>query len=157
MKKAKLTEAQKRLKKAKKELEVISHLHIRKRDSLKDGEIGGICCSCGKFCVGSDFQAGHYEPSGSCGALLRYHPHNMHGQGGFCCNLNFGNSAKAQRTANGYTFFMIKKYGRAYVEKLRALKQKSIKADVFFYEKMVELYKEGNERKIINYLGKQIF
>lgn len=138
-----------RVKKAKKDLEKLSHDFVRSRDSLNSPVISGYCCTCGKFCEGGDFQAGHYEPDSTGGALLRYHPRNMHGQGGYCCNINRHGQ---QKMANAYTFFMIKKYGIEYVESLRRLKQKSIKADIIFYERMIELYKDGNEENIVKYL-----
>lgn len=137
-----------RVKKAKKKLEKISHDYIRRRDGI-DGDFKGYCCTCGKLCEGGNFQCGHYEPSGGSGALLRYHPRNMHGQGGYCCNINRHGQ---QRMANDYTFFMIKKYGEEYVTKLRQLKYKTIKADIIFYETLIELYEQGDEEKICNYL-----
>lgn len=138
-----------RIKRAKKKLVEISHRYIRERDSKDKGIIAGFCCTCPKWCEGSDFQAGHYEPDSTGGALLRYHPNNMHGQGGFCCNIN---KHGQQKMANAYTIFMIKKYGLKFVEKLRALKQKSIKADIIFYETMINLYEQGDEKKIVKYL-----
>lgn len=137
------------VKKIKKKLVEVSHLYIRKRDSTSDNIIAGNCCTCGKYAEGGNFQAGHYEPDASGGALLRYHPRNMHGQGGYCCNINRHGQ---QRVANAYTMFMIKKYGLKYVEKLRAMKQKTIKADILFYSELLELYKLGNESKIIRFL-----
>lgn len=138
-----------RIKRAKKKLEELSHTYIRNRDSYRKGIIAGICCTCGKWCEGGDFQAGHYEPDGSCGVLLRYHPQNMHGQGGFCCNINRNHQ---QKMGNDYTFFMINKYGKERVEQIRRLKQKSISADIIFYETMIDLYSKGDEQKIIHYL-----
>lgn len=138
-----------RVKKAKKDLEKISHNYIRERDSKDKGIIAGFCCTCGKWCEGGDFQAGHYEPSSTGGAVLRYHPNNMHGQGGYCCNINRHGQ---QRMANAYTMFMIKKYGLKFTEKLRSLKQKTIKADIVFYETMIDLYKQKDEKKIIKFL-----
>lgn len=138
-----------RVKHAKKELTQLSHIFVRKRDSVKKDVIGGYCCSCGKYCEGPHFQAGHWEADSSGGALLRYHPHNMHGQGDYCCNINRHGQ---QVMGNAYTLFMIEKYGLSYVNQLRALKTKSIKADIIFYERMIELYKEGDEDKIVEYL-----
>lgn len=138
-----------RIKRAKKELVKLSHLHVRKRDSFNPEVIKGKCATCPLVCEGGNFQAGHWEPDSTGGALLRYHPHNMHGQGGYCCNINRNGQ---QRVANEYTLFMINKYGLDYVNKLRALKQKTIKADIIFYEKMVDLYKIGDEQAIIEYL-----
>ena len=136
-----------RVKRAKKELEEVSHTYIRKRDSKNDYEIAGNCFDCGMWAEGQQFQAGHFEPSGSCGAVLRYHPHNMHGQRGGC-NVGY----VQERVKINYTLAMIKKYGQKRVDELRRLKQKIIKADIIFYEKMIELYKAGDEEAIVNYL-----
>jgi hypothetical protein len=137
----------KEVQKLKKQLELICHTYIRKRDSISDDKIGGNCFDCGKYTESGQFQAGHFEPSGSCGALLRYHPMNIHGQSGGC---NMGYNQETVKI--NYTMAMIKKYGKKTVDKLIQMKYKSIKADYLFYEKMIELYKEGNEKKIINYL-----
>lgn len=133
--------------KLEKELEKVSHDFIRERDSKDKNFIGGNCFDCGIWAEGQQFQAGHFLPSGSCGALLRYHPHNMHGQSGGCNMKHQQENVKIR-----YTFSMIKKYGIKYVEKLRSMKQKSIKADVIFLQKLIDLYKKGNEKNIINYL-----
>jgi len=136
-----------RVKRAKKELETLSHTYIRKRDSNNKDYIGGYCFDCGTPAQGQQFQAGHFEPSGSCGALLRYHPHNMHGQSGGC-NMK----VQQERVKINYTFAMIDRYGKKYVDKLRQMKNKSIKADIIFYERMIELYTQGDEEKIVDYL-----
>lgn len=140
-----------RVKKAKKDLEKISHDFIRQRDSINDYEIRGYCFDCGLIAEGQQFQCGHWQPSGSSGAILRYHPHNMHGQKGGC------NTAWQQEKVKiDYTLNMIKKYGAERVEQLRQLKNRTIKADIIFYERMIELYKEGNEDNIVNYLENAI-
>ena len=136
-----------RVKRAKKELEIVSHNHVRRRDSIHDDRIGGYCFDCGEYAEGQQFQAGHFEASGSCGAILRYHPHNMNGQKGGC-NVGYAQ----ERVKINYTLKMIDKYGREYVDHLKSLKNKQIKADIIFYETMIELYKKGNEEDIINYL-----
>ena len=69
-----------RVKKAKKILEKVSHDFVRRRDSKVDDRLAGNCFDCGVWVEGGQFQAGHFEASGSCGVLLRYHPRNMHGQ-----------------------------------------------------------------------------
>lgn len=142
-----MKKTQKDIKKLKKELEKISHDFIRKRDSINEYEIGGRCFDCGKLCYGQQFQAGHFMPSGSCGAVLRYNPHNMHGQSGGC-NCGY----RQEQVKINYTMAMIKKYGKKYVDKLVAMKNKTIKADVIFYQTMIDLYKVGDEKKIIKYL-----
>lgn len=138
-----------RIKRAKKRLVELSHTFVRNRDSNVKGIVAGFCCTCGKYCEGGNFQAGHYEPDSTGGVLLRFHPHNMHGQGGYCCNIN---KHGQQKMANEYTFYMIRKYGAERVEEIRKLKQKSIRGDILFYEKMIELYEKGDEQDIVDFL-----
>lgn len=136
--------------KAVKLLEKISHDYIRARDSVTiGGSFQGYCVDCGKWAEGQYFQAGHFLPSGSSGAVLRYHPQNMHGQRAGC-NMKH----QQEQVKINYTFAMIKKYGKKRVEELRKLKQKSIKADITFYEMMIDLYRKGDEVAIIHYLEK---
>lgn len=135
-----------RVKKAKKKLEKISHDYIRRRDGI-NGELKGYCFDCGKYCEGQMWQCGHFEPSGSSGALLRYHPHNMHGQFGGC-NTKY----QQEHVKINYAYKMEDIYGREYVNKLRQLKYKIIKADIIFYETMIDLYEQGDEDKIVQYL-----
>lgn len=140
------------LQKLKTKLEKVCHDYIRARDSwdkglAKTGYYNGFCFDCGKYIQSQHFQAGHFHPSGSSGAILRYHPHNIHGQASGC-NMAF----QQERVKINYTLAMINKYGKNYVEKLGQLKQKTIKADCIFYQTMIDLYTEGNEKKIIKYL-----
>lgn len=140
-----------RVKRAKAKLVELSHTFIRRRDSINEDEIAGYCFDCGEYAEGRYFQAGHFEADSVGGALLRYHPHNMHGQSAGC------NMKQVQeRVKINYTIKMIDKYGRDYVNSLRLLKQKSIKADIIFYERMIELYEAGDEEEIINYLNSLI-
>lgn len=125
----------------------LSHSYIRRRDSIDEDVIGGHCFDCGTLVFGQQFQAGHFIADSVGGALLRYHPHNMHGQSGGC---NMKHSQ--ERVKIEYTIKMQEKYGVDYVNHLRQMKNKSIKADSIFYNRMIELYKEGNEQKIIDYL-----
>lgn len=135
-----------RVKRAKKELVELSHTFIRKRDGI-NGEIRGYCFDCGLYVEGQQFQCGHFEADSVGGALLRYHPWNMHGQAGGC-NTGYNQ----ERVKIAYTLKMIDKYGREKVDFLRSLKSKSIKADIIFYETMIELYKQGDEQAIVDYL-----
>jgi hypothetical protein len=137
---------QKGVKKLSKVLEEKSHTFIRKRDGI-DGEIRGYCFDCGMYAEGQQFQAGHFEPSGSCGAILRYHPQNMHGQRGGCNMKHRQESVKIN-----YTLRMIDKYGLEYVNFLKSLRNKTIKADSIFYTTMIELYDRGDENAIVDYL-----
>ena len=103
------------------------------------------CFTCGRQVEGSNRQLGHGVPSAAGGAILRYHPHNLHIQC-YHCNINLG--------GNGMIYFanLEKEIGRKKIDKMLSLKNKTIKADEIFYTKMIELYKEGNEKKIIKYL-----
>lgn len=136
-----------RIKRAKKELSELSHTHVRRRDSINDTTIGGYCFDCGKYSESRDFQCGHWIPDSSGGAILRYHPHNMHGQFSGCnCGYN------QEMVKIRYTQAMYQKYGELRVQSLTALKNRTIKADIIWYEKMIDLYKEGDEEKIISFL-----
>lgn len=121
--------------KRKKDLWKIVSPFIRNRDLKK-------CFTCPREAV----HAGHFLPSGNCGALLRYHPRNIHGQCYFC-NINLG--------GNGAVYYtkMVNKYGQEYVNKLFDIKnQTTIKADEYFYLTLTDLYKQGNEEEIIKFL-----
>lgn len=136
-----------RVKKAKKDLEILSHTFVRQRDSKVVFGIGGYCFDCGKYVEGRDFQCGHWIPSGSGGAILRFHPHNMHGQASGCnCGYN------QEMVKINYTRAMTQKYGEKRCSELLALKNKVIKADIIFYLKMIELYEKGIEKDIVDYL-----
>jgi len=135
-------------KKLAQKLEKVSHDFIRRRDSIEpDIVIGGYCFDCGKLTYRQMFQAGHFLPSGSCGAILRYHPRNIHGQASGC-NCKY----QQEKVKINYTMAMIKKYGKKYVDSLIALRNKSIKADSIFYQKMIDLYEAGDEEAIVEYL-----
>lgn len=111
------------------------------------GGIAGYCFDCGNFAEGRHFQAGHFVPDASGGAILRYHPHNMHGQASGC------NMKQVQeRVKINYTIKMQEKYGIDYFNFLLSLRNKTIKADEIFYNKMIELYEKKDEDAIVEYL-----
>lgn len=125
--------------KRKKDLWKVVSPFIRSRDK-------NVCITCNKEAV----HAGHFLPSGNCGALLRYHPQNIHGQCYFC-NINLG--------GNGAVYYtkMVAKYGQDTVNKLFTIKhQSTIKADEYFYTSLIELYKKGNQEEIIKFLESYI-
>lgn len=132
---------------AKKKLYEVSHAHVRARDS-KDGF--GRCIDCKKKVGIKWLQCGHFIPDQSGHILLRYHPHNMHGQFSGC-NLRFAQ----ERVKINYTLVMIDRYGREYVDSLLAMVDvgRAMKVDLSFYEEMIKLYEEGDEDNIINYLN----
>jgi len=131
---------------AKNVLYELSHTYIRKRDSDDPDFIAGKCFDCGFFATGGNFQAGHFIPD-SKGFITRYHPHNMHGQFSGC-NMKY----QQERVKINYTMKMIAKYGKAYVDKLIFLSNKTVRTDLSIYLKLIELYKEGKEPKIVKYL-----
>ena len=128
-------------------LEKISHDYIRRRDAFDKDFLIGNCFDCGKICEGRHFQCGHFIPDASGGAILRYHPHNMQGQSSGC-NMK----VSQERVKIEYTIKMQEKYGAEYVNFLRSLRNKTIKADEIFYSKMIELYENGDEEMIVDYL-----
>lgn len=142
-----------RVKHAIKVLKEVSHSFVRRRDSHSRDEIRGLCFDCGTEAAGQHFQAGHWIPDSVGGILLRYHPHNMHGQSSGC-NMKF----VQERVKIDYTTAMIDRYGREHVDLLRSLKNRkeengmSLRADIFFYEKLIELYRAGDEAAIVDYL-----
>lgn len=112
---------------------------IRERDKF-------TCISCGRTGSGGQIHAGHFLPSGNCGALLRYHPKNIHAQCYFC-NINLG--------GNGAIYYtkMVEKYGQDYVNRLIEIKnQTTISADREFYAILTEYYKEKNQEEIVKFL-----
>lgn len=133
----------------KKDLEKLSHDFVRERDSVPGEKKKGYCCSCGEYAEGPLFQAGHYRTSGGNGALLRYHPQNMHGQCRDCnCSRYNQENVKVE-----YARFMHSKYSYKELEQMRLMKQKTINADRYFYEAMTALYKEGDQNEIIKFLN----
>lgn len=129
-----------------------AHDFVKRRDSIQGETRKGYCITCGELAEGGNFQAGHFEPSSTCGALLRYHPHNIHGQCGFKCNIN---KHGQQKMGVEYTMKMIEKYGADYVRRLRSMKNVSIEAKHWFYETLIKLYNEGDEAKIVKYLDEE--
>lgn len=131
---------------AKNVLYKLSHTYIRVRDSKDKDFIAGNCFDCGIWCEGGNFQAGHFIPD-SKGFITRYHPLNMHGQFSGC-NMKY----QQEKVKINYTMAMIKKYGKPFVDKLIQLSNKTVRTDLSIYLKLIDLYREGNEQKIIKYL-----
>ena len=79
-------------------------------------------------------QTGHFIPSGSCGAFLRYDLRNLRIQDYFC-NINQGGA--------GAEFYrrMVKEIGQKEVDKIFQDKQRIIKADVIWYSQKIKEYK----------------
>lgn len=93
------------------------------------------CYTCGRKIEGSNKQLGHLIPSGTCGALLRYHLDNLRWQC-YNCNINLGgNSAEFYRR-------MEAEKGTVFMNYLFSLKNQSVKADEIFYQKLIKEYEE---------------
>jgi hypothetical protein len=93
------------------------------------------CYTCDAEIVGCNKQLGHFIPSSTCGALLRYDIRNLRWQ---CmrCNCYLG--------GNGAVFYrkMVEREGQKYVDDLFALKNQSVKADILFYLKLIKEYED---------------
>lgn len=119
------------LQKSKDELWDLCKEVIRKRD-------GDICTSCGaQGLVGRNWQTGHFIPSSTCGAYLRYELRNLHSQC-YYCNMNLG--------GNGAIFYkeLVKKYSQKFVDTLFELKEtkKGMQADILFYQDKIQEYEQ---------------
>lgn len=92
-----------------------------------------FCFTCGKPVSGSNRQLGHFIPSSVGGALLRYNLDNLRWQC-YYDNINLG--------GNGSEFYprLVKEIGQERVDALFALKGKSVKADAFFYQSLIDQY-----------------
>lgn len=78
-------------------------------------------------------QTGHFIPSGTGGAYLRYDLRNLRVQD-YYCNINLG--------GNGAEYYkrMVAEVGQEAVDKLFQDKQLTIKADKWFYLSKIEEY-----------------
>lgn len=93
---------------------------------------GNTCFTCGRSGLeGSNCHTGHFLPSSTCGAYLRFDIRNLRIQ---CsrCNLWGG--------GEGAIFYsnMVLTEGQEYVDKLLQDKNISIKADSIFYENKIK-------------------
>lgn len=122
----------------KKKLWKMVSTYIRERDKW-------VCFTSGVKVLGSNAHAGHMIPQSVGGILLKYHPYNIHCQS-YVENIHHsGNGAEYYRRAVG-------KYGQEEIDKLFFLKEKTTKADRYFFTTMIELYEQGDEKKIIDFL-----
>lgn len=146
MKKEKNPTKKQQLDSAKKMLEEVSHEYIRDRSCIA---FVGTCIDCRKVFGKKWIQCGHFIPDRAGNILLRYHPHNMQGQFSGC-NMK----VVQERVKINYTLAMVDLYGREYVNKLISMIDlgRGLKVDLSFYETMIELYKKGDEKAIVNYL-----
>ena len=123
----------------KKKLWTLVSKRIKERDDY-------VCFTSGKKVEGANAHCGHMFPSGACGALLRYHPKNLHCQS-YNENINLGGNGAMYATR------FVEVYGVEHFKNLLVLKNKSIKADSFFYETLIEMYTNNTLEEIENYLN----
>ncbi len=93
------------------------------------------CFTCGRLInEPAKAQTGHFIPSGSCGAFLRYDLRNLRIQD-YYCNINLG--------GNGAEFYkrLVETEGQEYVDELFQDKNKIVKASDHCLE-LLTLYKE---------------
>ena len=104
------------------------------------------CFTCDKPIEKSNCQLGHFIPSSVGGAILRYHPNNLRLQC-YYDNINLG--------GNGSEFYkrLLAQEGQGFIDNLFRLKNRSIKADIIFYKKMIDLYEKGDEKEIVEFLN----
>lgn len=114
---------------------------VRKRD-------GNVCIICGKTGLeGSSWHTGHFLPSSTCGAFLRYDLRNLHSSC-YNCNINLG--------GNGAMFYkkLVYIYGQDFVDKLFEDKNVITKADEYFYKSKTEEYtkiQDWDDTKLFDY------
>lgn len=122
----------------KKKLWLVVAKRIKERDKY-------ICFTSKKPVEGSNAHCGHGTASSICGNRLRYHPKNLHCQS-YHENINAG--------GNGREYYkqQVLKYGQEEVDKLDSLKEKYVKADVIFYQKLLDLYTNGTWEEIEYFL-----
>ena len=101
---------------------------VRQRD-------GNKCFTCGATGLkGSNQQTGHFIPSSTCGAFLRYDLRNLAIQ---CARCNLWGGGE------GALFYknMVKKHGQEYVDQIFKDKNKIVKARDFYVERLLEYRK----------------
>lgn len=97
---------------------------------------GPTCYTCGKKGLeGASWQTGHFIPSGSCGAYLRYDLRNLRPQCYFC-NINNGGA--------GATFYrnLVANEGQEYVDQIFKDKNIIVKADVIWLQNKIDEYEK---------------
>ena len=109
-----------------KKLWKITSEYIRKRDR-------GVCFTCGRYCEGQNYHAGHYIPSSICGINLRYDERNIHGQC-YNCNINLGGFGAM------YERKLLEVSGKEKVDELWEIKKQNGKWYQKDYQNKIEYY-----------------
>lgn len=95
---------------------------------------GNTCYTCNKNgLMGGSWHTGHFIPSSTCGAYLRYDLRNLRPQC-YYCNINLG--------GNGSAFYrrLVDVEGNEYVDSLFRDRQVVLKANSAFYENLIAKY-----------------
>lgn len=110
---------------------------------------GNTCYTCKKSgLVGSSWQTGHFIPSAVGGASLRYDLRNLRPQC-YRCNIDL--------SGNGAIFYRLlaAEHGQQYVDELFQEKQKTVKADVTFYQNLIDEYTDILQKEFPTVYGDQ--
>lgn len=96
---------------------------------------GNTCFTCGNYCDGSNRHVGHFIPSSTCGALLRYDLRNLRIQC-YRCNIHGG--------GEGATYYknLVEEKGQDYVDQIFKDKHKTVKADWVWFEEKISEYED---------------
>lgn len=107
--------------------------YVRRRDSNHDGYVECVTCETVALWNSGTIHAGHFV-GGRRNSIL-YELTNIHGQCYACNVCRYGETLK-------YLDFMIDKYGKQEVVRLRSLNEKSVTFTVQDYERMILEFKE---------------
>lgn len=122
----------KSLKTLKNKASKLFQLYVRLRDTDENGN--GSCCSCGKFVYYKEADAGHFVSRRFLSTM--FDEKNCHLQCKGCNGFNNG-------CPEGYSLFLIEKYGVEELERLNQEKYKTIKINQYEYETMIDVYSEA--------------
>jgi hypothetical protein len=103
----------------------------------------GICFTCEKPVEAAKANAGHYIDASICGAILNFHPRNVHVQCVGCNLWKHGNKAV-------YRVKMVEKYGQAKVDHLDTIRTRTVgifKPSREYYLSIARKYKELTAEK----------
>lgn len=97
---------------------------------------GNVCYTCGATGLeGSNWHTAHFIASSVCGAYLRYDLRNLR-PGCYRCNISLA--------GNGAHFYknLVEREGQQYVDQIFQDKQKTIKADIIFFQDKIKEYED---------------
>jgi len=116
-------------------------LYVKLLETDKNGY--GQCVSCGKMCSWTELQGGHFQPKGRNYNAAAFEEDNIHIQDTIC-NLTLGGNPA------GYSAYMLKEYGQAVIDEIRALSYKYLDCNEIdgiariYKQKCIDLAKTKN-------------